>query len=214
MRVEQTVAQLAQRCPSMPLGNLGNVDCAGFFGPPMVVAQVAQRLFEKRFGQWSKTRLKSTLPGCPGCPPSTRGCRCRAIGPESLGGDRRPGRVSAQEDQRAYLHRLKLTISSPPPRSGGVIDEPMRFIAAGDDRITVTTTRARVTAYRDDECEHYARASANVRAPRRSRIAVNESGDSLDEQNGVVRTHPSRATRSQSSALLSRAIALEAKRSN
>jgi hypothetical protein len=33
-----------------------------------------------------------------------------------------------------------------------------------------------------------------------SRIAANESGDSLDEQNGVVRTHPSRDATSQSSA--------------
>lgn len=159
MNRPQTIAQIARHCPSPPLGNLGNVDFLRLLEGRTSIAQIAQQLFEKRSGQWSKRALKSTLPNCPDCPPSTRGCRCRAIGPASLGGDRRPGRAWrcltsvakynwTRSDDRQCARRPRAENHKVNARKA--FGRRVRFL-------TVWSTRARVTASRYANADHYAR---------------------------------------------------------
>ena len=180
---DKMFAQIAQRCPSLSLGKLGNVDCEGFFRSPIAVAQFAQRFFENRVGQWSKTGLKSTLPNCPDCPPSTRGCRRRAkLRPALRGASRRacsddmPRRVITNDERTT--RRLSLTGDTDPSGHTATVQ-------------TVTSTRARRDAPFSPATTTHPRARATRPSPAHA-IRANDSLESACAFLRPARYPPSR----------------------
>jgi len=190
---QPTTSNTSKHFPTCRVGSVGSVDLARVFRPKVATSNTSQRPSKKRSWKCAKTCLDTTISNFQDFPPSTRGCRCRAIGPASLGGARRPGNVTSPDQRRADLHRLNPETSTP-PRSGGVIDKLMRFIAAGGDRITVRSTR-----------------EEDVSAL--NRISIAATGMSLDEPNPTDRPHPSRDARSRHTDSIRASACARAKRS-
>jgi hypothetical protein len=219
--IPKTFAHFARLCLTPLLGKPGNPVCTWLSLSELTFARLAQATFQKRAGQSQKSPLFWALPACPLCPPLRGDCRGRAkprTVPWALPVAGAPGGAADElrsDDVRrlvrpggTYLARQAVFLAG----LNGVVDaHKLASITQPSTPPPPNTTRARPSTAPVRPTSH--RRTRGRATALHSRIATNESGDSLDEQNGVVRTHPSRDARSRHTDSIDAFASVRAKRS-